>query len=365
VREEPLRVGVMGCANIAHKNVRAIARVPRAARVVAVASREASKAERFAARHGLLNSRRGAPARVYASYASLLADERVEAVYIPLPTALHAEWVARAAAAGKHVLVEKPVALNEAEMEAMAAACAEAGVVLQDGTMFTFDARWERVDAEVARIAPVRHVSACFCFAGDTDFRAGNIRVDPSLDALGCLGDVGWYAVRAALRVYGWRAPMRLTAHGHARRNAAGVLVACGATLDFGGGQTACVECAFDRALTQRVEILGEDGAISMEDAFVPHKPQSSSYSLVRRKQHAYHQLLRRASFDHSTHTISSCGVPQESAMWASFAAACTEPRGEVAVAAAARARLTQRVVCAIDESLRSSPPRTVDVRAL
>lgn len=65
----------------------------------------------------------------------MLADPRVDAVYIPLPSALHMEWVQAAAAAGKHILLEKPVAVNQAELDAMLAAVQAAGVQLMDGTM--------------------------------------------------------------------------------------------------------------------------------------------------------------------------------------------------------------------------------------
>jgi predicted dehydrogenase len=97
---------------------------------VAVGSRDKAKAQAQIDRCGL-----GGAATAYGSYDEVLADERVAAVYITLPSALHLPWVRKAAAAGKSVLLEKPVAASAADLDAMLAACAEAGVQLMDGTM--------------------------------------------------------------------------------------------------------------------------------------------------------------------------------------------------------------------------------------
>lgn len=97
--------------------------------VVAVGSRDVTKAEALLERWGLAGT-----ATAHASYDAVLADPRVQAVYIPLPSALHLPWVRAAAAAGKHILLEKPVAVNEEELEGMLQAAA-AGVQIMDGTM--------------------------------------------------------------------------------------------------------------------------------------------------------------------------------------------------------------------------------------
>ena len=99
--------------------------------MVAVGSRDAAKAAALLERWGL----GGGAATAYGSYEEVLSDPRVGAVYIPLPSALHLRWVRAAAAAGKHVLLEKPVAVDEEELGAMLAACEAAGVQLMDGTM--------------------------------------------------------------------------------------------------------------------------------------------------------------------------------------------------------------------------------------
>ena len=106
----PLRFGILGCANIARAFVHDVAPSPQV-QVVAVASRDARKAAAFAADFKL--------ARHHGSYQALLDDPELDAIYLPLPNSLHAEWAIRAAQAGKHVLCEKPMALDRAEAQAM------------------------------------------------------------------------------------------------------------------------------------------------------------------------------------------------------------------------------------------------------
>ncbi len=111
---EMIRVGILGCARIAVKTVFAIKQV-RGVKVVAVGSRSQEKAREFAVRHDI--------ARFYEGYDAVLEDPEVDAVYIPLPTSLHLEWVIKAARLGKHVMVEKPVALSGAELVTMLKEC--------------------------------------------------------------------------------------------------------------------------------------------------------------------------------------------------------------------------------------------------
>lgn len=134
-----VRFGILGCANIAVKLCKAISRAPNAT-VRAVGSRSLEKASKFAADNGL-----AATARVYGSYEGVVKDEEVDAVYVPLPTALHVEWAVRAAEKGKHVLLEKPVAMNVAEADQILEACEANGVQFMDGTMWMHHPRTQRM----------------------------------------------------------------------------------------------------------------------------------------------------------------------------------------------------------------------------
>lgn len=130
-----IRFGVIGCADIARKVSRAISLAPNAS-LYAVGSRSLDKARAFAAANGFPDG-----AKVYGSYEAVLDDPDVDAVYMPLPTSLHVRWATLAARKGKHVLLEKPVALGAAEFDEIVAACESSGVQLMDGTMWMHNPR--------------------------------------------------------------------------------------------------------------------------------------------------------------------------------------------------------------------------------
>lgn len=129
---KPVRWGVLSTAGIATRMVNAI-QASSNGTVIAVASRSLEKASAWAAKHSV--------PRAYGSYEELLGDADVDVVYIPLPTSMHKAWCLAAAAAGKHVLCEKPVAASTADLAEMIAACAAAGVQFMDGVMFMHNER--------------------------------------------------------------------------------------------------------------------------------------------------------------------------------------------------------------------------------
>ncbi|KAL5081173.1 hypothetical protein RYX36_009594, partial [Vicia faba] len=112
-----VRFGILGCAQISIKFCKAIRKAPNA-KVIAIGSRSLEKATSFASEQGLPEA-----VSVYGSYEAVLENDEVDAVYIPLPTALHVTWAVKAAEKGKHVLLEKPVAMNVAELDQILEAC--------------------------------------------------------------------------------------------------------------------------------------------------------------------------------------------------------------------------------------------------
>jgi predicted dehydrogenase len=148
---------VLGAARIAPMALIRPAREVEGVEVAAIAARDVVRAEKFAARHGI--------ARAHASYAALLADEAIDAIYNPLPNGLHAEWSIRALEAGKHVLCEKPIASNAAEAEQMAAAAERSGRVLVEAFHWRYHPLAARM-REVVRteLGEVRHIEAMLCF---------------------------------------------------------------------------------------------------------------------------------------------------------------------------------------------------------
>lgn len=248
----PLRLGVLGCAHIARAFVRDVAASAQL-RVVAVASREAAKAAAFAAEFGLV--------RHHGSYEALLADAELDAIYLPLPNSLHAPWAVRAAAAGKHVLCEKPLALNLDEARSMFEAADRHGVVLLEAYPWWFQPQTGDLVALLAAgaIGRVQYVHASFGFSMARPHN--NIRLQPELGG-GALLDAGSYAVSLVRLVMG-EAPQSVRAE--ARWAPTGVDMQTTATLAFADGRRAQIECAMDTALHRHALIVGSRGTIETE----------------------------------------------------------------------------------------------------
>src|SRR5260370_6660291 len=263
----PLRVGILGAANIARRWCAGVKPSPPVA-VGAGASRDADKARAFA--------REFAIARHFGSYEALLADRDIDAVYIPLPNSLHAEWSIRSAGAGKHVLCEKPLSASAAEARAMFDAARRHGVHLVEGYPYraqpqTLKLR-ELLDAGV--IGDVRLIQAPFGFtlgAGE------NIRSSPQL-AGGALMDIGTYPVSLA-RMIAKARPSRV--HAAAQWTGSGVDRALAATLEFESGLFAQITCSFSTCLHRQALIPGSNGVI--QTPYLNHTSSSAQRVLQRR----------------------------------------------------------------------------------
>lgn len=183
-----LRWGILGAANFAQQHMGpAIAAAP-GGRLSALATRDPDKAAAFQVFAPDL--------RVHQSYDALLADPNIDAVYIPLPNHMHVDWALQAAAAGKHVLCEKPIAMAEAEFDALTAARDAAGVLMAEAYMIVFHPQWQRVRALLAEGALGRlwSISGAFSFCNRD---MGNIR-NQSATGGGGLRDIGVYTFGSA-----------------------------------------------------------------------------------------------------------------------------------------------------------------------
>src|SRR5215469_12782410 len=169
---EPLRVGILGAARIVPYALIRPARQVAQVSVYGVAARDVTRARRFAQKHLI--------PQTFASYEELLADPNIDAVYVPLPNALHAPWTLKALAAGKHVLCEKPFASNASEAELMAAAAQERKLVLMEAFHYRYHPLAARMKEIVTggELGEIRHIGAWLCFP--LPFR-GDIRYNLAL----------------------------------------------------------------------------------------------------------------------------------------------------------------------------------------
>ncbi len=194
------RWGILSTATIARKNWQAIERAGNAT-VVAVASRSSAAANQFIDDNQQRLTITPRP-KAYGSYADLINDPNVDAVYIPLPTGMRKEWVIRAAEAGKHVMCEKPCAVSANDLRMMIDACRENKVQFMDGVMYMHSERLEALRAVVddpSVVGDLKRIATQFSFCAPLEFFQNNIRADASLEPQGCLGDLGWYTIRFAL----------------------------------------------------------------------------------------------------------------------------------------------------------------------
>jgi xylose dehydrogenase (NAD/NADP) len=252
-----VRWGILGCASFARRrSIPAMLASP-SVDLVGIASRSLEKAETFRQMFNL--------PRAYGSYEDLLADENIQAVYIPLPNGLHGEWMIKAAEKGKHCLCEKPFTSDAAEAERVAAVASEHSVQVMEGFMWRLHPQHLRARAVIrdGAIGRVQLVRSAFSFLME---RQPNVRFVPAL-AGGCVLDVGCYPISAA-RFYFEDEPYRAFARGEMDPEF-GVDMRVGALLEFRGGR-ALIDCAFNLPYRGELEVVGEKGTIFLPKSWQP-----------------------------------------------------------------------------------------------
>ena len=254
---KPLRIGILGAANIARAFTAAVA-PSLVVKVAAVASRDVAKAEAFARECGI--------PRAIASYEALLADPQIDAIYNPLPNSLHAEWSIKAAAAGKHILCEKPLAANRAEARAMFDAARKHGVHLVEAYPYLAQPMTLKVRELIASgaIGRLQLIRASF---GVPFSDTANIRLKADL-AGGSLMDAGSYPL-SLVRILAGERPSRV--HAVARWAATGVDMTLAATLEFASGLIAQISSSFATGYHRHAQIGGDKGSI--ETMYLNHPP--------------------------------------------------------------------------------------------
>jgi predicted dehydrogenase len=253
---------VISTANIGRVAVLPAIQHARNGELVAVASREGGTARAFADNLGI--------PRAYGSYEALLAADDIDAVYIPLPNSLHREWTIKAAEAGKHVLCEKPLALDAAECQEMEAAAQQNGVVFMEAFMYRFHPQTEKVLQLVqsGAIDEPRLIYAAFTFRLTNP---ENIRLMPELGG-GSLMDVGCYCVNIIRTVAGVipGAGEPVEAQAHANWGKTGVDEEMTGSLRFANGLLAQFSCGLTLERREFYQVAGPDGHLDVQSAFLP-----------------------------------------------------------------------------------------------
>jgi xylose dehydrogenase (NAD/NADP) len=254
--DQQLNWGLIGTARINRAIIPAIRAAPRS-RLAAVASRDHARATAYASEWEIPTA--------YDSYEALLADTAINAVYVPLPNHLHVEWTLKAIAAGKHVLCEKPIALDVEGVDAIAAAARAVGVVVTEAFMYRHHPQTGRVEALIAdgAIGDIRLLRGAFTFMLD---REHDVRLRPEWGG-GSLWDVGCYPVSFA-RLLAREEPLAVA--GLAVLGPTGIDVGFAGALRFPAGALALFDCGFRAPFRTEMAIVGSAGSLIIERPFKP-----------------------------------------------------------------------------------------------
>jgi D-xylose 1-dehydrogenase (NADP+, D-xylono-1,5-lactone-forming) len=252
-----IRWGVISTSNHAAKRVIPAIHASPDGELVAIASRDATKARAFADKLNIPKS--------YGTYDELLNDPDVDAIYNPLPNRLHKEWTIKAAEVGKHVLCEKPIGLNAAEAKEMVQVFRDAKLKLAEAFQWRHHPQGQKVRQMVRDgvIGDLKFINAGFSF-----FFEGleNIRMEPDLGG-GALYDVGCYPI-ALTRFMTEDEPISVTAQGNVGPSGIDDLVV--ATMQFPNGVYAHIQCAFTVPLRRYYEVCGTKGVLKVDYAYNP-----------------------------------------------------------------------------------------------
>jgi len=258
-----IRWGVLGYARIASQSLMPAIGRASGAQLIALASRDPAKLAAARSEFGI--------ERLYSRYEDLLADPEIDAIYNPLPNSLHQEWTIRAAEAGKHVLCEKPLALNLTQARAMVDVCQRRGVKLMEAFMYRYTERTRLVLDTIDRgvLGNVMFVESSFRFLLN---RPESIKLHSELGG-GSLYDVGCYPVnfsgmiadRCAGVKPGTRRPEAVAARA---TRVHGVDQIFSGVLHYADGLMASVNCGFNAHKRVFSEVIGTEGVLEIPDTF-------------------------------------------------------------------------------------------------
>lgn len=269
----PIRIGILGAAKIAPGALIEPAKGRQDIHIVAVAARDPARAQAFADQHDI-------PIAL-AGYEALIERDDIDAIYNALPPSRHADLTIAALQSGKHVLCEKPFALNAAEAQAMVLAASSADRVLMEAFHYRYHPLFDDLLKTVrgGLLGTMHEILATFVV--NVPERDGELRFDPRLGG-GGLMDMGTYCVHWCRSIAG-REPVVRAAQ--MQMGPTGVDLHTRAELDFGAGLTARIDCGMDRPFSARIEVKGSAGRLVAENPLVPQFGHRLTLELDGREQ--------------------------------------------------------------------------------
>lgn len=263
---EQLRWGILGAARVNDKLMPAIVEADNA-KLVAIASRRPGAAAETLQKHAPNET----DAQAMDDPIALLARDDIDAIYLPMANEEHAEWALKAIDHGKHVLIEKPMALKVADIDAIDAAARANNVTVMEGFMYRFHTQHDFVRdlIDSGKIGEVRTVKTAFAFPMKP---ARLYRINRDIaNGGGAMWDIGPYAVHTARH---WFDNEPVAATAMAKLNEHGADVSLSGIFDFGDGRYGHFEMSFEHARRSVYEIIGTKGGITCHTVWQPHDAQ-------------------------------------------------------------------------------------------
>jgi len=252
-----IKWGILGCASIAERAMLSAIKSVKNGVTYGIASRDFKKAQAWKNAHKFVVA--------YPDYQSMIDDPMVDAVYIPLANHLHCEWAIRAAKAGKHVLVEKPFAMNAEEARKMAEAAQSTNVIMMEAFMYKYHVQNEKALRYIRKndLGDIRWLHSSFTFDYPVD--VDNYRWHPEFGG-GALYDVGCYTVSVARMMFE-EEPVSVyaTARIHPKY---GIDTSATLHLNFPKGKVAQLDCSFESTFQSYFEVVGTTGRMVVDRAF-------------------------------------------------------------------------------------------------
>lgn len=262
-----IKIGVIGCANIADRSViPALKNLDSEFTLIGIASRSKEKADLFADKFGC---------KAFYSYESLINNEKIDALYIPLPTGLHQKWINLALNKGKHVYAEKSIASSCSDAEEMIKNAKSNDCALMEGFMFQYHKQHEHLKqlVDLGLIGEIRHFSSSFGFP---PLNPNNFRYDKEIGG-GALYDAAGYPVRAAFKVLGDNLKIQGASVFYSEK---GTSIFGSAYLASNNGVGASLSFGFDNFYQCNYQIWGSKGKITVEKAFTPRPDEITKFTL-------------------------------------------------------------------------------------
>ena len=278
---ESVRWGILSTARINRALIGPLRVSPRS-ELVGVASRDLDKSREYAERNRI--------PRAFGSYEELLADPAIDAVYISLPNHLHCQWTVAAAAAGKHVLCEKPMVLELDEMDRVEVAAREHEVTICEAFMYLHHPQTRRLQEMVrsGRLGELQSLRSHFSFHLPAS-RADNIRLQPDMGG-GSLWDVGVYPVSFSVVLADAGPPVEVSAI--QRRGESGVDIAFEGQMRFDNEVVAQISSGFRRPLEWGATLAGSERIARVDNPWKPGADGSDSTILLRDRESAEEKVV-------------------------------------------------------------------------